>query len=65
MASERTLMRPDGPEQMQVFCAALTGFIANRNFDGPLTQGSPFAAIQFAERVLHAYCYGKEDNPDA
>lgn len=36
----------------QIFCAALTGFIANKDFHGVYYQGSPEAAVEFAKEVV-------------
>lgn len=36
----------------QIFCAALTGIIANKDFSGPITQGCPEAAVEFAKQVV-------------
>lgn len=35
-----------------IFCAALTGFIANRYFHDAAFQGSPEAAVEFADSVV-------------
>lgn len=37
-----------------IFNAALTGFIANKDFHGPMSQGSPQAAVEFADEVVIA-----------
>jgi len=43
----------NGPSALlAVFNAALTGFIANKDFHGPEYQGSAKRAVQFALQVL-------------
>jgi len=43
---------------LQIFLAALQGYISNKNFHGPTSQGSPKAAVDFArECVRAAYNY--------
>lgn len=36
----------------QIFCAALTGFIANKDFHCAEYQGNPKAAVDFAKEVV-------------
>jgi len=42
------------PELDAVFNAALTGICANPAFFGPIHQGSPVAAVEFASSVVFA-----------
>ncbi len=42
------------PEFDAVFNSALTGICANPAFFGPVYQGSPFAAVEFASSVVFA-----------
>ncbi len=37
-----------------IFNAALTGIVANPNFYGPIMQGDPAAAVEFADKVVLA-----------
>lgn len=37
-----------------IFMAALTGYIANKDFHGPISQGNPRAAVEFANQVFIA-----------
>jgi len=36
----------------QIFCAALTGFISNKDFGGAVSQSQPDAAVDFAKQVV-------------
>ncbi len=36
------------PGYRDIFNAALTGFVANKDFHGPVSQGKPWAAVAFA-----------------
>lgn len=36
----------------QIFCAALQGFIANKDFHGPVSQGRAWSAVAFAHEVV-------------
>ena len=51
----------DSPQCMQVFCAALSGFIANDAFNGSHYQGSALAAIAFADEVVLEAFYRDEE----
>jgi hypothetical protein len=46
-----------------IFNAALTGICANPNFFGPILQGSPEAAVNFANEVTLAAIYGDKYVP--
>lgn len=46
--------------EMAIYRAALTGFIANKDFHGPVFQGSATAAHEFAMRMVHASKHGAE-----
>lgn len=50
----------NNPLLVQIFCAAITGIVANKFFDGPLMQGSPDAAVEFADRVVVAAGGGRQ-----
>lgn len=39
---------------LQIFLAALQGYIANKDFHGPVSQGSPEAAVEFARACVRA-----------
>lgn len=45
---------PLGDKELDIFNAALTGFISNKDFHGPISQGSPMAAVEFANSVVLA-----------
>ena len=47
--------------KLQIFLAALQGFIANPNFFGFQYQGSPEAAVEFAQGCVSA---AYNNNPD-
>ena len=36
----------------QIFCAALNGFISNKDFGGAISQSHPKAAVDFAKQVV-------------
>lgn len=40
------------PEDLRIFCAALTGICANPAFFGPIMQQEPRAAVGFAAAVV-------------
>lgn len=44
--------------EMSIYRAALTGFVANKDFHGPLFQGSASAAHKFAMQAVFASKYG-------
>ena len=46
-------------DNMRIFLAALQGFVSNKDFHGPLSQGSPEAAIEFARACVRA-AYGND-----
>ena len=39
-------------DRLAVYTAALTGFVANKDFHGPIFQGSAVAAHEFAMRAV-------------
>lgn len=39
---------------LQIFLAALQGYIANKDFRGPTSPGSPKAAVEFARECVRA-----------
>lgn len=41
-------------DNMRIFLAALQGFIANKDFHGSVSQGSPEAAVEFARACVRA-----------
>lgn len=42
------------PQELQMFCAALSGITGNPEFFGSIMQQSPRAAVQFAAEVVYA-----------
>lgn len=40
------------PALDRIFCAAIAGFVSNKDFHGPTSQGSPRAAVEFASEVV-------------
>lgn len=51
---------PTEGHHMAIYCAALTGFVANRHFHDGYYQGSPVAAHEFALRAVHVAFHGEE-----
>lgn len=47
-----------------VFCHALSGILANPEFFGPIYQGDPKAAVEFAIRITRA-ARGEDPDGDA
>lgn len=48
-----------GEGEMSIYRAALTGFIANKDFFGGWWQGSPVSAHEFAMRCVFTAKYGE------
>lgn len=62
--TEKPRVRPwdtNNPSLRNIFCAALQGICANPAFFGGEYQGSPNAAIEFADRVVLAAITPKKE----